>query len=57
MTAGLSVIVGSGRGSRVSCARGLLEVVEVEVGVAEGVDEIAGLQVAVTCATIIVSSA
>ena len=34
----------------------LLEMVEVEVRVAEGVDELAGLQ-PVTCATIMVSSA
>ena len=46
VTAGLSRSVGSGRGSRVSWQPGLVEVVEVEVRVAEGVDEVADLQVA-----------
>ena len=43
-TAGLSRIVGSARGARDKLQARLLEVVEIEVRVAERVDELAGLQ-------------
>ena len=41
-TAGFSSSVGNGKGSRPKLAVHLLQVVGVDVGVAEGVDELAG---------------
>ena len=54
--AGAGSIVGAARGSRSSCELHLLEVVEVDVRVAERVHEVARLE-PVTYAIIAVSSA